>query len=186
MRLWDSSSASEELELWQSHREHISKVCSNGKKNHGRQNYHLMPMSWAMASLACISSSTYNEVAKIMMLPHIGIVYRKMAELISTKNDKAYCLHMNTIRSISNRADREGWTSHQQIGVIAQDSANINSGIKNDYVTNMLKGGDESHSVATLSRMFLALAQRVRMCNAMRTCWTLRWFSRILFWITSP
>jgi hypothetical protein len=29
-------------------------------------------------------------------------------------------------------------------------------------VTNTLKGGNESHSVATLSRMFLALAQKVK------------------------
>ncbi len=31
-----------------------------------------------------------------------------------------------------------------------------------DYVTNTLKGGNESHSVATLSLMFLALAQKVK------------------------
>ncbi len=107
-----SSSESEELELWQIHSKHISKVCSNGKKKHGHQNYHPMLMNWAMAFLACTSSSTYNEVSKIMMLPQIVTVYRKTAELISTKNDKAYCLHMNTIRSISDRADQEGWTSH--------------------------------------------------------------------------
>jgi hypothetical protein len=30
------------------------------------------------------------------------------------------------------------------------------------YVSNTLKGGDKSHSVATLSRIFLALAQKVK------------------------
>ena len=68
-------------------------------------------------------------------------------------------MHMN---SISDRARCENWTSHQRIGVIAQDSANINSGMEHEYVTNTLKGGDESHSVATLSRMFSALAQKVK------------------------
>ncbi len=97
-----------------------------------------------------------------MMLPNISTVYRKTAELITTKNDKAYCMHMNTIHSISDRAHRENWTSNQRIGAIAQDFANINSGIEHDYVTNTLKGGDESHSIATLSRMFLALAQTVK------------------------
>jgi hypothetical protein len=63
-------------------------------------------------------------------------------------------MHMNTICSISDHARREHWMSHQRIGVIAQDSANINSGIKHDYVTNTLKGGDESHNVAILLRMF--------------------------------
>jgi hypothetical protein len=46
--------------------------------------------------------------------------------------------------------------------VIAQGSANINSKIKHDYVTNTLKGGDKLHSIATLSRMFQALAQKVK------------------------
>ncbi len=46
--------------------------------------------------------------------------------------------------------------------MIAQDSANINSGIEHDYVSNTLKGDNESHSVATLSRMFQALAQKMK------------------------
>ena len=121
-----------------------------------------MLMNWAIAFLACTSACTFNEVAKIKMLPNISTVYGKTAELIATKNDKAFCMHMNTICSISDRACRENWTSNQQIGAIAQDSANINSGIKHEYVTNTLKGGNKSHSVATFSRMFLALAQKVK------------------------
>jgi hypothetical protein len=70
------------------------------------------------------------------MLPHISTVYRKLAELITTKNDMAYCLRMNTICDIGDHAHQEKWTSHHQIGVIALDSANINSGIKHDYVTH--------------------------------------------------
>ncbi len=46
--------------------------------------------------------------------------------------------------------------------MIAQGSANINSEIKHDFVTNTLKGGDKLHSIATLSRMFQALAQKVK------------------------
>jgi hypothetical protein len=56
---------------------------------------------------------------------------------------------MNTICGIGNRACQKNWTSHQQIGVIAQDSANINASIEHDYVTNTLKGGNKSHSIAT-------------------------------------
>jgi len=119
-------------------------------------------MTWAIALLACTSSGTYNEVAKLMRLPHIRTVYKKTAELIMTKNDKAYCLHMHTIRSIDEHARQEGWTSHQRISAIAQDSANINSGIEHDYVSNTLKGGDESHSIASLSGIFRALAQKMK------------------------
>ena len=107
-----------------------------------------MLMSWAIAFIACTSASTYNEVAKIMMLPNISTVYRKTAELITTKNDKAYCMHMNAIHSISDRVCHENWTRNQRFGAIAQDSANINSGIEHDYVMNTLKGGDESHTIA--------------------------------------
>jgi hypothetical protein len=69
---------------------------------------------------------------------------------------------MHTIQSIGERARQEGWTSHQRIGAIAQDSANINSGIEHDYVSNKLKGGNETHSVASLSGMFRALAQKMK------------------------
>ena len=73
-------------------------------------------MNWAIAFLARTYASTYNEVAKIMMLPNIFTVYRKTAELITTKNDKACCMHMNTVCSISDRAHRENWMSNQRIG----------------------------------------------------------------------
>jgi hypothetical protein len=161
-KVLQSGVATVELEFWRVHTEHISKVCGDGGKRRGCQAYHPMLMNWVMAFLALTSASTYNKVAKIMMLPNISIVYRKMAELITTKNDKAYCMHMNTIRSISDRARRENWTSHQWIGAIAQDSANINSGFEHYYLTNTLKGGNKSHSVATFSRMFLVLAQKVK------------------------
>ncbi len=151
-----------ELQLWRVHAEHIIKVSDNGGKRQGRKGYHPMLINWAIAFLPCTSVRTYNKVAKIMMLLNISTVYRKTAELVTTKNDKAYCMHMNTIRSISNCARRENWTSHQRIGAIAQDSTNINSGMEHDYVANTLKGGNESHSVATLSRMFSALVQKVK------------------------
>jgi hypothetical protein len=120
-----------------------------------------------MAFLAHTSACTYNEVAKIIMLPHIRTIYRKTAELITTKNNKAYCVHMNTICSIRDRAGHENWTSHQQIGAIAQDSANIDSGIEHDYVQSTLKRGNESHSVTALSQMFQVLVQEVKdsQCN---------------------
>jgi hypothetical protein len=79
------SAASAELELWKIHSKHISKVCNYGKKSHGLQVYHPMLMNWAIAFLACILANTYNKVAKIMMMPHISTIYRKMAELIAKK-----------------------------------------------------------------------------------------------------
>jgi hypothetical protein len=84
-----------ELEQWQVHTEHTTKVYEKGKKGRGHATYHPMLMNWATAFLACTSSSTYTKVAKIMCMLHVSTVYRKTAKLITTKNDKAYCLHMN-------------------------------------------------------------------------------------------
>ena len=84
-----SGAAPEVLELWRVHTEHISKVYKNGGKGRGRQNstYHPILMTWAITLLAHTSSGTYNEVAKLMMLPHIRTVYKKASELITTKKD---------------------------------------------------------------------------------------------------
>ena len=159
----ENGGAPEGAEIWRLHAEHIRKVSENGGKGRGfkRITYHPLLLNWAIAFLARTSANVYNEVAKVMMLPNISHVYKKTAELITTDKDKAYTLHMNTIQRLSDRARESNWTQHQRIGVIAQDSANIKAGIEHDYITNELKGGDETHSIATLSTMFQSLARQV-------------------------
>ena len=119
-------------------------------------------MNWAIAFLARTSVRVYAEVAKIMMTPHISHVHRKTAKLISLKCNKAFGLHINTIWSIHERACCEKWTWHQRIGVVAQDSANINASVKHDYVSNMIKGNDQTHFLVTLLQMFQTMTQKVR------------------------
>jgi hypothetical protein len=101
-----------------------------------------MILNWAIAFLTQTSSGVYKDVAKVMMLPHIIHIYRKTAELVLMENDKAYGLHLTTIQSLSDCACCEKWTSHQRIGVIAQDSLNKKAGIEHDYRSNKLKGGE--------------------------------------------
>ncbi len=136
----------------------------NGGKGIGRKRvkYHPLLMSWAIAFLARTSVRVCGEVAKIIMLPHISHVYRKTAKLVSMQIDKAFGLHINTIRSIHERAHREKWMQHQSIGMVVKDSANIDAAIKHDYVSNMIKGGDQTHCLATLLQMFQTMAQKVR------------------------
>ena len=69
--------APEALEIWWVHTEHINRLFENGGKGQGCQNatYHLKLMNWAISFLARTSSGTYNDVAKIFMLPHISTVY---------------------------------------------------------------------------------------------------------------
>ena len=46
--------------------------------------------------------------------------------------------------------------------MVAQDSANINASFLHDYVSNTIKGGDQTHCLATLLQMFQTMAQKVR------------------------
>jgi hypothetical protein len=84
-KVLQSGGATVELELWRVHAEHIKKVSDDGGKRRGCKAYHPMLINWAIAFLACTSARTYNEVAKIMMLPNISTVYRKTAELVIQK-----------------------------------------------------------------------------------------------------
>ncbi len=45
---------------------------------------------------------------------------------------------------------------------MAQNLANSKATIKHDYVSNMLKGGNQTHCLATLLQMFQTMAQKVR------------------------
>jgi hypothetical protein len=89
-----------EEEIWWIHAEHINKVYQQGGKGWGfkKITYHPMIMNWVIAFLVQTSSSIYQDVAKVMMLPDISHFYRHTAKLISTEKDKAKNgLHMNTI-----------------------------------------------------------------------------------------
>jgi hypothetical protein len=47
---------------------------------------------------------------------------------------------------------------NQKIGVVLQDSANIKATIKHVYLSNVLKGGDQTHCLAILLQMFNTMA----------------------------
>ncbi|KAL9182387.1 hypothetical protein ACHAXT_013039 [Thalassiosira profunda] len=159
----EEGGAQEELEVWRLHKQHLDQVHANGGKGRGKKAVvHPVLLNWAIAFLARTSASVYNEVAKVMQLPHISYIYRKTAELVSTMGDKAYAVNMDTIRTIGARATKEGWTDHQRRGCLGQDSASLHTIIEHDYVSNTLVGGDESHRLGGLTHMFQLLAQEVR------------------------
>jgi hypothetical protein len=159
--------APEALELWPLHSQHIAEVDKNGGKGKGQKmvQYHPLLMNWAIAFLARTSARVCAEVAKIMMLPHISHVYRKRAKLISSKCGNSFGLHINTIWSIHKHARHKKWMRHQRIGVVAQDFSNINASVEHDYVSNMIKGGDQTHCLATLSPCILIGATSLVLCN---------------------
>ena len=49
--------------------------------------------------------------------------------------------------------------------MVAQDSANINASVEHDYVSNMIKGGDQTHCLATLSPCILIGARSLVLCT---------------------
>ena len=117
---------------------------------------------WSIGFLAKNSSSCYKEVQKVMRLPDISYVYKKMKELVSRSDDTGFGIHFTTLQTMKERADRENWTTHQRTGVIAEDSANINTSVEHDIVSNKFIGGDESHRLGTFSKLFATMAKEVR------------------------
>jgi hypothetical protein len=115
-----------------------------------------------MAFLACVSNTIYKEVAKILMLPDISHIHRLTGKIVSTHSGKASCVHMKTIQLLQERAICETWTPHQMISVIAQDLANIKTGIEHNYTSNTLKGCNESHRLELCSHLFGSIAQRMK------------------------
>ena len=161
----EKGGAIEEKEIWVLHRDRLDQIYDNGGADRGKKTVRIHPtlMQWAIAFLARTSETVYNEVRKVMPgLPHISHTYRETAKLISTMGDKAYFCNWDTIATMAERAEREGWTEHQRRGGLAQDSANMNAGFQHDFVTNTLVGGDESHRLGNLTHMFQVMAQQVR------------------------
>ncbi len=161
----EEGGAEEELELWHIHKQHIDEVWNN-RKTKKNARVHPTLLNWAIAFLARTSASVYNEVRKVMKLPHISYVYKKTAEMVSTMDDKAYAINFDTVREMKARAEREKWTEHQRTGALAQDSMNISPTIEHDYVSNKLEGGDESHKLGDLTHMFQLLANQAKEANA--------------------
>ena len=153
----------EMLELWQVHADHIVNARKNGRKGHGFEKlyYSSAILYWALAFLACRCNTIYKEGAKVMMLPDRSHIHWLTGKIISMHSSKAFCLHIKTIQLLREHAIHEKWTPHHMIGVIAQDSANIKTGIEHDYASNTLKGGDESHRLETFSHLFGSMAHRV-------------------------
>ena len=96
--------ANEEKELWHVFREYIDDVHAQGGKVRGKKGKKVpVPptiLNWAIAFLAKTSASVYNEVQKVMKLPHISYIYKKTAEMVSTLGDKAYAINIDTICEI--------------------------------------------------------------------------------------
>ena len=113
-------------ELWMLERDRLNAIFDNGGKVVGRQvPVHPTILWWSIGFLAKHSQSCYKEVAKVMKLPNISYVFRKMKEMVSRSNDKGYAIHFTTLKTMKERAKEQGWTSHQCTGAIAEDSDSL-------------------------------------------------------------
>ena len=74
----EEGGAKEELKVRHMHKEHLDDYCENGPKGKGKIGaIHPVLLNWAIAFLARPSVGTYNEVAKVMKLPHISYFIRR-------------------------------------------------------------------------------------------------------------
>mmetsp|Transcript_453 Transcript_453/g.1017 ORF Transcript_453/g.1017 Transcript_453/m.1017 type:complete len:114 (-) Transcript_453:211-552(-) len=79
-------------------------------------------LDWAIAFLARTSTSVHKEVAKVMMLPDIHYVQRKIAELVFRNGEKALSMCIATMRLMREWAKKEGWSEHAMTVSIRLDS----------------------------------------------------------------
>ena len=87
-------------------------------------------MSWSMELLARTSVNTYDEVHKVMRLPHISYVYKKSGEIIASAHQRAFSLSIQKLQSMRLRAKNEDWSDNAKLTVTALDSAGINKGVQ--------------------------------------------------------
>ena len=104
--------------MWRIHKEHLDRVSEKGGTTKGRSvRVHPTLLNWCIAFLA--QTFVYKEVCRVLKLPSISYVYRKTAEMISTMDDKAYAINIDTIREMGECAVREGWSAAQRTGMYA-------------------------------------------------------------------
>lgn len=113
---------------------------------------------WAIVMHARTSYRVYNEIAKVMRLPHISTVYKKGNEVVSTGSTRAFSLCTVTLSTLSKMADRKQLNDNQRLVVFAIDSANVNSGLQWDYVRNEMVGTCDGIAYQQLRQMFNAMA----------------------------
>ena len=109
------------LEMWKVMLHRLIEVYQNGGKTKGLKVLPEM-MSWSMELLARTSVNNFQEARKVMRLPHISYVYKKSNEVISSANQQAFLLCIQTINTVRLRAKNEKWTENARIVVAALDS----------------------------------------------------------------
>ena len=147
--------------MWKSQLLHLLRVFKNGGQTRGIPVIPDM-LTWSIEFLARTSVKTYEEARKLMKLPHISYVYKCSAKIISTANERAFSLCLQTISSISLRADREEWDDNARIGFLALDSAGTSSGVQWDYRLHKMTGQCNAHKFEPLTNKFNMMANQLK------------------------
>ena len=111
-----------------------------------------------MCLLACTSVNNFQEVWKVMKLPHISCLYKKSNEIISNHNQHAFSICTQTIETIARRAKEENWDATTRIRVMSWDLAGTSSSIQWDYRLNKMVGQFQAHKLKHLNNKFNMMA----------------------------
>ena len=149
------------LEMWKVMFHRLIEVYKNGGKTTGLSVAPEM-MSWSMTLLARTSANNFQEVRKVLRLPHISYVYKKSDEVISSANQRAFSLCTQTCQTVMRRADGEDWKANARFVVTALDSAGVSSGVQWDYKLKKMVGQCEGHKFSPLTNKFNMMADKLK------------------------
>jgi hypothetical protein len=144
-------------EMWLTHTKHMLNVFA-ADGNMRKVVQEVAQVDWATVLHARTSKRVYNEISKVMKLPHISTIYRKGNELVSSRNSRAYSLCTQTLAAISRTADEQNWSDNQRLVFIAVDSANGVAGVEWDYTRQMIVGGCQEYKFQPMRRLFNTIA----------------------------
>ena len=149
------------FEMWKVMFHRLLQVYRNGGKTKGL-NVAPEMMSWSMELLARTSVNNYQEVRKVMRLPALSYVYEKSGELISSANQRAFSLCIQTCQTVMKRAENEDWAANTRLVTTALDSAGVSSGVQWDYKLKKMVGQCEGHKLQPLTSKFNLMANKLK------------------------
>ena len=149
------------FEMWKVMFHRLLQVYRNGGKTKGL-NVAPEMMSWSMELLARTSVNNYQEARRVMRLPALSYVYEKSGELISSANQRAFSLCIQTCQTVMKRAENENWAANARLVATALDSAGVSSGVQWDYKLKKMVGQCEGHKLQPLTSKFNLMANKLK------------------------
>ena len=123
-------------------------------------------MSQSMELPTQNSVNTFQEVRKVMRLPHISYVYMKSSKVISSRNQRAFLLCIQKIQVEILRAENENSTENSRTAVTALDSAGVSSSVQGNYRLQKMVGQCKGHKFQPMTNKFSMMVDQLKVTAA--------------------